>query len=109
MIEGVPFTVTDWNRIETLEVVGENGRSLWRVFERGNLRVRIVEYSAGYKADHWCERGHILLVLEGELVIRLKDGREFALTSGMSFQASDDEKNPHLALTEKGARVFIAD
>lgn len=71
--------------------------------------MRIVEYSPGYQADHWCGRGHVLLVLEGELSIRLKDGREFTLSAGTSFQAADDDENPHLGFTEKGARVFIVD
>ncbi len=69
----------------------------------------MIEYSPGYKADHWCPRGHVLLVLEGELVIELKDGQKFTLMPGMSFQVADDEENPHLALTEAGADVFIVD
>ncbi len=71
--------------------------------------MRIVEYSIGFRSDHWCPRGHVLLVLEGELTIRLRDGREFVLASGSSFQAGDDEVNPHLAYTDKGAKVFIVD
>jgi len=69
----------------------------------------MIEYSPGYKADHWCPRGHVLLVLEGELNIELKDGQKFKLTPGMSFQVADDEENPHLAFTDAGAKVFIVD
>jgi len=105
----VPFTATDWSQVEPVEHKGETGTSFWKSFEQGNIRIRIVEYSASFKSDHWCGRGHVLLILEGELVIKLKDRREITLTPGMSFQVSDDETNPHLACTENGATVFIVD
>jgi len=108
-IQDVPFAITHWNNETPTEYKGETGTSFWRTFEEENLRVRMIEYSPGYKADHWCPRGHVLLVLEGELVIELKDGKDFKLMPGMSFQVADDEKNPHLAFTEEGARVFIVD
>lgn len=108
-IRDVAFCVTDWNKVTPVEYRGEAGKSYWRTFEEGNIRVRVVEYTPGFKSDHWCERGHVLLVLEGELVIQLKDGREFVLPSGTSFQAAGDVSNPHLAYTKKGARVFIVD
>jgi len=105
----VPFSITDWNKISPVEHEGETGTSHWYTFEAGNIQVRMIEYSPGFKSDHWCGRGHILLVLDGELFIKLKDGREFKLAAGTSFQASDDDANPHLALSEKGAKVFIVD
>ncbi len=108
-IKNVPFTITDWKNIETIEHKGESGTSFWLVFEKGNIRVRMVEYSPGFKSDHYCSRGHILLVLEGELYIKLKDGQTFLFVQGMSFQAEDDETNPHLAYTKNGAKVFIVD
>jgi quercetin dioxygenase-like cupin family protein len=108
-IENVPFTVTDWDKITPVEFKGDKGTSFWRTFESGNVRVRMVVYSPGFKSDHWCERGHILLVLEGELIIHLKDGNKYALKSGTSFQAGDDKNNPHMAQTKKKTRVFIVD
>ena len=108
-IQNIPLEVTVWENVLPVEHKGEEGTSSWKVFEKGNIRVRMVEYSAGYRSDHWCPRGHVLLVLEGELVIVLKDGREFVMTPGTSFQAGDDQDNPHLAYTQKGARVFIVD
>jgi len=108
-IERVPFCISDWSKILPVEHKGETGSSFWRTIEVGNLRLRMVEYSSGYRADHWCGRGHVLLVLEGELACELKDGRKFKLTSGISFQVSDDAANPHLVFSEKGARVFIVD
>ncbi len=108
-IQDVPFSVIQWDKETPTEHKGETGTSFWRTFEQGNVRVRMVEYSPGYLSDHWCPRGHVLLVLEGEIVIDLKDERTFKLTSGMSFQVSDDEDNPHMARTEQGAKVFIVD
>jgi quercetin dioxygenase-like cupin family protein len=75
----------------------------------GNVRVRIVEYSPGYVADHWCSKGHVLYVLEGELHTELKDGRKFVLREGYSYQVADDDKSPHMSSTEKGAKLFIVD
>ena len=108
-IKELPFTVTDWNQVPVEEVPGETGISLWKAFEGENIRIRMVEYSPGFSSDHWCPRGHVLLCLEGEFLIKLKDAREFKLLPGMSFQAGDDEENPHWAWSEKGAKVFIVD
>jgi hypothetical protein len=80
----------------------------WRTLEIGNIRVRMVEYSPGYFADHWCSRGHVLLVLEGELFTELKDGRTFKLTPGISYQVADGLE-PHRSHTETGAKLFIVD
>jgi quercetin dioxygenase-like cupin family protein len=104
-----PFTVTDWAAVAPEEHKGEQGMSFWRVFESGNVRVRVVDYSPGYRSDHWCPRGHVLYVLQGEFGIAFKDGRDYRLGPGSSFQAGDDEANPHLGHSEKGARVFIVD
>jgi quercetin dioxygenase-like cupin family protein len=108
-IADVPFTVTDFQAIAPVEHEGETGTSFWRVFESGNVRARVVAYSAGYRSDHWCPRGHVLYVLEGEFGVALKDGRDFRLGPGTSFAAGDDDANPHLGYSEKGARVFIVD
>ena len=108
-IEGVPFVTVDWSRIEPTVHKGETGQALWRPFERGNIRVRMVEYSPGYRADHWCARGHVLLVMEGRLTTELKDGRVFELLPGTSYHAEDDSQNPHRSWTDEGARLFIVD
>src|SRR6185436_6765282 len=81
----VPFQTTDWACIAETEHPGESGTSFWRTLQFGDLRVRVVEYSPGYKADHWCTKGHILFCLEGELVTELKDGRQLILKPGMKI------------------------
>lgn len=107
-IEDVNFYITDWSKVEPIEYPGKNGKSFWRIFEKGNIRVRVVDYSPGFLADHWCSRGHVGYVLEGELIIELNDDRVFKLIQGMSFQVADD-KDSHLARTDIGARVLIID
>ena len=87
-------------------------REKWRskkVFEKEGLRVRVVEYSPGYMADHWCPRGHVLYVLEGKLVNELQDGTKTVLVKGKGFIVGDDEKNQHRVFTEDGAIVLIVD
>jgi quercetin dioxygenase-like cupin family protein len=107
-IKDVPFCTMDWNTMPTTKHPGINGEAYWRTFEMGNIRVRMVEYTPGYLADHWCSRGHVLLVLEGELVTELSDGRKFILTPGTSYQVANDV-NPHRSYTETGAKLFIVD
>jgi quercetin dioxygenase-like cupin family protein len=80
----------------------------WRTIEQGNIRVRLVEYSPGYQADHWCRRGHVLLVLEGELVTELEDGTQATLTPGTSYQVADNA-SAHRSRTATGAKLFIVD
>ena len=104
-----PFTAIDWKRIPAVEYPGETGTATWRTITVGDLRVRMVDYSPGYFADHWCGRGHVILVVEGEMTAELKDGRTFILTAGMSYLASDDAANPHRSRTETGCRLFIVD
>lgn len=104
-----PFTTTDWSQVPATEHPGETGVALWRTITIGDLRVRVVEYSPGYLADHWCDRGHVLYVLDGELETELKDGRRFVLSAGMSYQVSDFGDSPHRSATRNGARLFIVD
>ena len=108
-IPALPFTVTDWSQVATTTHSGETGSALWRTLEIGDVRVRMVEYSAGYLADHWCDRGHVLYVLEGELDTELRDGRTFKLTPGMSYQVSDQGDASHRSSTATGAKLFIVD
>ena len=104
----IPFGTTDWSTIPRTEHKGETGLAWWRTQHFGGIRVRMVEYSPGYKADHWCRKGHFLLVLEGELVTELADGRVSTMTPGMSYQVADGA-DAHRSRTVAGARLFIVD
>ena len=104
----IPFVTTDWSAITPIEHKGETGMAYWRTRDFGSIRVRMVEYTPGYRADHWCAKGHILLCLEGELHTELEDGREFVLKPGMSYQVSDNAE-PHRSFTTVGAKLFVVD
>ena len=104
----IPFGTTDWSTVEPTEHAGERGYAYWRTRRFGAIRVRMVEYTPGYLADHWCTKGHILLCVEGELHTELADGRGFTLTPGTSYQVADGAE-PHRSSTESGAKLFIVD
>ena len=104
----IPFGITDWSAIERTEHKGESGCAFWRTQQFGAIRVRMVEYTPGYVADHWCVKGHILLCISGRLHTELKDGRTFTLEPGMSYQVADDAE-PHRSHTEVGASLYIVD
>ena len=107
-ISDIPFGTTDWSKIDAVEHPGIGGTAYWRTRQFGDVRVRMVEYTAGYLADHWCQKGHILFCVEGELGTNLADGRSFTLTPGMSYQVADGAE-PHRSHTATGARLFIVD
>jgi quercetin dioxygenase-like cupin family protein len=104
----IPFGTTDWDGVETTIHPGETGTARWRTREFGGIRVRVVEYSPGYLADHWCSKGHILYVLEGVLHTELEDGRTMTLSAGTSYQVADGAE-AHRSSTATGARLFIVD
>jgi len=107
-LTGIPFGITDWNDVAPTEHAGETGVAVWRTRLFGSLRVRMVEYSPNYRANHWCEKGHILLCLAGELRTELADGRVFSLTPGTSYQVADNT-DAHRSSTSTGATLFIVD
>jgi quercetin dioxygenase-like cupin family protein len=107
-INDISFGTTDWSQVEPTEHAGETGSATWRTRRFGDIRVRIVEYTPGYLADHWCTKGHILMCLEGELHTELEDGRTFVLKPGMSYQVADNAE-PHRSSTSVGAKLFIVD
>jgi hypothetical protein len=105
----IPFGATDWSNVSPTEHAGTTGMAVWQTRTFGDVRVRMVTYSADYLADHWCRKGHILLCLDGELTTELADGRTYVLTPGMSYQVADGAE-PHRSKTGPlGARLFIVD
>ena len=103
-----PFQTLDWSSVPKEEHRGETGMAYWQVQKMNDIRVRMVEYSAGYKADHWCSKGHIILCLEGEMNTELKDGRIMKLTKGMCYFVGD-ENEAHQTSTISGCKLFIVD
>jgi hypothetical protein len=106
--KNIPFQTIDWSQIPRTEHKGETGVAYWQTLNFDGLRIRIVEYSAGYVADHWCEKGHIVHCLEGEVVNEQKDGASSILTPGMSYVVSD-ELSSHRSVTENGVTLMIID
>ncbi len=104
----IPFHTTDWSQIPATTHTGETGVAYWRALQFGDLRVRMVEYSPNYKADHWCQKGHLLFVIEGEMTTELADGQLFRMKTGVSYQVSDD-LSAHRSFTENGAKLIIID
>jgi hypothetical protein len=107
-IAGIPFATTDWSKVDATEHRGVTGVAYWRTQSFGDIRVRMVEYTPGYLADHWCVKGHVLLCLEGELHTELADGRRFTLTPGISYQVADNAE-AHRSSTVSGCKLFIVD
>ncbi|GEC33192.1 hypothetical protein N181_15510 [Sinorhizobium fredii USDA 205] len=107
-INAIPFGITDWAEVEATEHKGETVVAYWRTRQFGPIRVRVVEYTPGYLADHWCSKGHILYCLEGELQTELPDGRRFVLKPGTSYQVADNAE-PHRSFTSVGAKLFVVD
>lgn len=104
----IPFEVIDWDKIAETEHPGDPGRATWKTVQYNGLRVRIVKYSPGYIADHWCKKGHIVHCLDGEFESELQSGEIFTLTSGMTYVVSDDLSS-HKSSTKDGVRLLIID
>ena len=107
-MSNIPFGTTDWSAVERTAHPGETGTAIWRTRTFDGIRVRMVEYSPGYLADHWCSKGHIILCLEGELHTELADGRVMVLRPGMTYQVADGA-DAHRSRTAIGAKLFIVD
>lgn len=104
----IPFQIIDWDKVPTTEKDGETGTVRSKTLQFDNIRVRIVEYSAGYKADHWCQKGHIIHCLEGEMVSELEDGNKSVFSKGMTYIVSDDLSS-HRSTTANGVKLLIID
>src|ERR1700688_4569396 len=87
------FQTVDWSKIEKSPHPGETGEAFWQTLLFPGLRLRIVEYSSGYLADHWCQTGHIVHCLEGEFESELETGEVFTLTAGMTYVVSDEQSS----------------
>jgi hypothetical protein len=110
MITGtnIPFTTIHWEAIPKVEYKGETGAAYWQTLQFPGLRVRIVEYSKGYLADHWCKKGHIVHCLEGEFISEMETGEKTRITQGMTYVVSD-ELSSHRSYSENGVKVMIID
>jgi mannose-6-phosphate isomerase class I len=107
-MSNIPFQTIDWTSIERVEYKGETGLSFWQTIQFAGLRIRLVEYSNEYLADHWCQKGHIVHCLEGEFISELKTGEKIKLTKGETYIVSD-ELSSHRSASENGVKLLIID
>ncbi|MBK9013434.1 MAG: DHCW motif cupin fold protein [Saprospiraceae bacterium] len=107
-MSNLPFQTIDWTSVPKTEHLGETGTSFWQTIQFTGLRLRIVEYSAGYLADHWCQKGHIVHCLEGEFISEMEDGNSFLLKKGMTYVVSDNLSS-HRSVSENGVKLLIVD
>jgi hypothetical protein len=102
------FHTINWEKIPKTEHAGETGIAYWQTKQYDGLRIRIVTYSAGYLADHWCSKGHIVHCLEGSFVSELQNGEQFTLTKGMTYVVSD-ELSSHRSIANEEVKLLIID
>jgi hypothetical protein len=107
-MHNIAFETIDWTDVERIAYTGERGTAYWQTKQYAGLRVRLVEYTDGYLADHWCQKGHIVHCLEGEFVSELATGKNFTLTKGMTYIVSDDLSS-HRSVSKNGVKLLIID
>lgn len=107
-MSNIPFQTIDWTAIERIEYKGEKGVAFWQTIQFAGLRIRLVEYSKDYLADHWCQKGHVVHCLEGEFISELKTGEKIKLTKGETYIVSD-ELSSHRTVSENGVKLLIID
>lgn len=104
----IPFQIIDWSKIPKINHPGTTGTAHWQTIQFNGLRLRLIEYSAGYFADHWCQKGHVVHCLEGDLVSELESGEEFSLRCGMTYIVSDNLSS-HRSISQNGVKLLIID
>ena len=104
----IEFQAINWDSIDTTEHKGETGTFLRKVLQFEGLRIRIVEYSKGYLAHHWCKKGRFVHCLEGEFISELENGGFYRLSKGMSYIVSDNLSS-HRSFSRDGVKLLIID
>ncbi len=107
-MSNITFQTINWETLEKVTHSGETGKAFWQTKKFEHLRIRIVEYTAGYLADHWCQKGHIVQCLEGEFESELENGELFKLSKGMTYIVSDDLSS-HRSISKNGVKLLIID
>ena len=107
-IDNLPFGLTEWDQVEETVHPGDQGEARWRTVTFNDIRVRMVDYSPGYVADHWCQKGHVIYCLEGDSTVELETGEIYKLSAGMSYIVSDNLSS-HRSVTENGVKLLIVD
>ena len=106
--KSIPFQTIDWANIPKTEYKGEKGMAYWQTIQFEGLRIRMVEYTKGYIADHWCKKGHIVHCLEGEVINEQESGEKHLLKQGMTYIVSDDMSS-HRSVAKEKVKLLIID
>lgn len=104
----IPFQTIDWTAVEKTVHKGERGSAVWQTVQFGGLRIRLVKYSPNYKADHWCQKGHIIYCVSGSFISEMETGGEHLLRAGMMYVVSDGLSS-HRSISSRGAQLLIVD
>ena len=105
-IPTLPFTLTDWSSVEPVRYPGETGYAEWRTLEVGDIRIRVVEYSPGYLADHWCDRGPYFVCFGRSVDQRVEGRTERRDDAGNELSGFGLRWTRHIAQRPKWARNF---
>ncbi|MEO7767841.1 MAG: DHCW motif cupin fold protein [Ferruginibacter sp.] len=108
ILASFPFQLLDWSAIEFVTHKGTTGFAVWKVFMMNETRIRLVEYSANYSANHWCNKGHVIYCIEGDMRTTLADGRNYLLSAGISYIVGDQNES-HKSESKHGCKLFIVD
>lgn len=104
----IPFSNIDWSQVEKVEYPGHTGTATWQTLNFDGLRIRIVEYSIGYLADHWCQKGHIVHCLSGSFISEMEDGTTFTFSVGTTYVVSDNLSS-HRSVSVESVKLLIID
>ena len=104
----IPYQTIDWNAIPQTEHPGTTGTSFWKTIQLPGIRLRMVEYSKDYMADHWCQKGHIVHCIGGQFISQLENGEQTTMTPSMTYIVSDNNSS-HRSISQSGAVLFIID
>jgi quercetin dioxygenase-like cupin family protein len=108
MNSAIPFQTINWDNVPVTNHKGETGMAFWQTLQYPGLRIRMVTYSKGYLADHWCSKGHIVHCLQGTLISELQTGETFTLAPCMTYVVSD-ELSSHCSVTTEEVKLLIID
>jgi hypothetical protein len=108
-LEAIPAGVVDWSQVVETHHPGQSGTAAVRTFQMGDKQIRLVAYSTGYAADHWCNKGHLTFVISGTVDIEQADGSRHRADAGTSYHVADGEVHAHRLSSPTGATLFIVD
>jgi quercetin dioxygenase-like cupin family protein len=82
----------------------------FKVFQQGNRRLRMLEFSRGFVEPDWCLNGHIGYVLEGTMDVDFNgDLVHFSAGDGVFVPAGQENKHKVKVTTDKVRLILVED